>query len=663
MKKRWSIFLALALLFTCSPVSMGQTALTGQQLNAIAMLNWLTVMSQRISSSRSSRLVLEDIYTEMVNDVDPGSVDDMTLTHMTDLQDTIQAFRMLEVKRNHAEYLREQAEAQAVWDALSSQVDNLSGMLSGAVQSSDDSSAGQNGSKIASLISGLTTASTITAVASAVKTGLHYQQEVSDARLTAIQSNWALDAEEENQLHLLRQSAFSYMVKIARQFGLTANQTLNENAVQALVSMEDETNHALRVSFLETRRKTYDFYGGYWLMLAESYHALGRWQDCLNAIDQYQKLNIGIFRRNLGLANAIPLAIDAVGHLTSDGEKYIEQVTPYLHLLFKNMPDDDWRLSLCSALTLLQISELMSDGWGRFVYIISAVQVLRAQLPVLIQKQRNLNAAWEAPVQLLEIPAGLTRAQKAERTAYNNALKEARKTELPPIYEPLTLYLQLLHEILRDKDDSNFEQIAAQLDEYLHPNGEALFHNLAMEKQSWFSNEQTDEPKKWFNVDLEFSWLSGYHVYFYIQERCTRQDATVVLAAARQTDKGTLENFELFQDAELIRVERGTINWAVYESPSLNKLWYDNYYDQSSNPLTDGVYQEDVGIAASVMANGSSLFWDSVHLQGTSASSIEGNGHRLPKDQENMFLLALIGLYNQMGWSAPQPMISMWKAD
>lgn len=62
----------------------------------------------------------------------------------------------------------------------------------------------------------------------------------------------------------------------------------------------------------------------------------------------------------------------------------------------------------------------------------------------LVNEQRELNAVYLAPVVEAEEPKGATKEQKEEIKAYNKMLKEIRKTELPPVSEPLLLNCELL---------------------------------------------------------------------------------------------------------------------------------------------------------------------------------------------------------------------------
>lgn len=47
-----------------------------QQLSSIAMLNYMTVLSQEINASANSKLYLDNIYSSIVNNINPNAVDE-----------------------------------------------------------------------------------------------------------------------------------------------------------------------------------------------------------------------------------------------------------------------------------------------------------------------------------------------------------------------------------------------------------------------------------------------------------------------------------------------------------------------------------------------------------------------------------------------------------
>ena len=80
------------------PSIAGETAqvLNAEQKNAIAMLNYITVLTQDINKSKNSKVYMENAYSNLVNNIYPNSVDDRTLDQLQGLLDTMEKYRMID---------------------------------------------------------------------------------------------------------------------------------------------------------------------------------------------------------------------------------------------------------------------------------------------------------------------------------------------------------------------------------------------------------------------------------------------------------------------------------------------------------------------------------------------------------------------------------------
>lgn len=106
-------------------------ALNSTQRNSINMLNYMTVLTQRINDAKGNQLFLESAYSSLVNDIYPNSVDLKTQAQITSLMDTIENYRMVAVKRKRLEFLYEQNKAQALRQAIPNPLGLLSVVESG----------------------------------------------------------------------------------------------------------------------------------------------------------------------------------------------------------------------------------------------------------------------------------------------------------------------------------------------------------------------------------------------------------------------------------------------------------------------------------------------------------------------------------------------------
>ena len=259
--------------------------LTSEQQNALAMLNYITVLTQEINASKNSRVYMEEAYSTLINNTYPNAVDSRTLNQMTGLLDTMENYRMVNVKRERLQYVYEQSQAQAIRAAIP----NPLGLIS-TVHSF-------NPAKLVASI-----------VYMAIDSYASYTAYTAAAEQQFLKDGWALDDEEAKVLHESRKGTFSYMVKMVNDNNLPGDLTLTEDTVSEFVRYKNNSNLVSRIQFLESNKRTYQSYGGYWLALADSYYNIGDYQKCVDAVTTYEQMGTRIFRRDYELAKVLPLA-------------------------------------------------------------------------------------------------------------------------------------------------------------------------------------------------------------------------------------------------------------------------------------------------------------------------------------------------------------------
>lgn len=111
-----SVMLAVCILLGILPIARAESAapLSEEQTNAIAMLNYITVLTQDVNASKNSRLYMEEAYSSLINNTYPSAVDSRTLSQLTSLLDVMEGYRMIAVKRDRLQYIYEQNQAQAI---------------------------------------------------------------------------------------------------------------------------------------------------------------------------------------------------------------------------------------------------------------------------------------------------------------------------------------------------------------------------------------------------------------------------------------------------------------------------------------------------------------------------------------------------------------------
>ncbi len=467
-----SVILTLIICISILPTASAKNAtLTDAQANAIAMLNYITVLTQDINASKNSRLYMEEAYSSLINNTYPNAVDSRTLSQLTRLLDTMESYRMVAVKRDRLEYIYEQNQAQAIRAAIP----NPLGMIS-AVQS-------YRPSKIAAALAYM-----------AIDSITSYTTYTSETELQFLKDGWVLDDEEASVLHESRKSTFAYIINIVGEYDLPGDLTLTENSVEEFVKWKNNDNVVSRIQFLESNQTAYQSYGGYWLLLAQSYYDNGNFSKCLDAIHVYEGMNTRIFRKDYELAKVLPSVISAAEEVYS-GAEYADAAVRYVQMLLGNTDHNDWALRYYAAQVY---GDLFAQTNNDF-YLKNAYDIALDNVNYLVSEQQRLNAAYLAPVQKTAVPKDATKNEKKQIENANKTLEETRKTELPPVYEPLRLNCDLLFSLADILKVSESEQ--QKIDGILHPNGTPIFLTETLDGQYWFLHDLKLDIA---NTDIEF---------------------------------------------------------------------------------------------------------------------------------------------------------------
>lgn len=449
--------------FVFFPTYAEETTLTNEQRNAIAMLNYITVLTQDINASKNSRLYMEEAYSSLINNTYPNAVDSRTLSQLSGLLDTMENYRMINVKRERLQYIYEQNQAQAIRSAIPNPLGLLSAVESFSLRK-----------LVASIIY------------MAVDSVTSYNAYKNQAELQYLQDGWALDDEESSILHESRKGTFSYMVRMVNEYSLPGDMSLTEGSVENFVNWKNNGNVVSRIQFLESNEKTYQAYGGYWLLLAESYYENGDYEKCIEAIKTYEEIDVRIFRRDYELANVLPLGISAAKEVL-DNKAYSDYATEHVQTIISNTDPDDWSLRYFAAQTLIDVATITEDR----SYLDDAYDIVLDIVNTMMTEQHTLNNAYLSKVEEIPVPKGATKSEKADIQNYNKMLKEIRKTEIPPVYEPLKLCCDLLFALAGEISITPAEQ--ARVDRMLHPNGEKLFLSEAVDENYWFDHNNSTE--------------------------------------------------------------------------------------------------------------------------------------------------------------------------
>ena len=419
--------------------------LNDTQLNSINMLNYLVMLTQEINAATNGRLYLEEAYSSLINNTLPEAVDNRTLVEINYLLDTLEDYRMIAVKRERIQYIYEQNQAQALRNALP----NPLGLIS-AVHSFS--------------LSGLIASVSYMALDSINS----YLTSSTQADMQYLQDGWDLDDKQAAVLHGIRKGTFNYMVETVREYQLPGKLALTEQAVSDFVVWKNKSNNLQVIQFFEENRETYQAFGPYWLTLADCYFRNGDYAKCLEAIAQYELLNTQIFRRDYEYARILPLAIIAA-HEEQDTISYIETATRYSETILRNTTNNEWPLRYFAAQTFIELFSLTNNH----DYLLRAYDIALSNVNYMVEEQKSLNSTYLENVKTITADKTATKSQQEEIKQYNKLLTEKRKTELPPMYEPLLLNCELLFSLAEELGMPETE--LQRIDGILHENGEPIF--------------------------------------------------------------------------------------------------------------------------------------------------------------------------------------------
>lgn len=497
------------------------------QKNSIEMLNYLTVLAEKVHQSTNSKLFLESVTNSLLNDLYPNAIDKRTQTYISNMLQNINELRMIDVKRERLAFLYEQNKAMAMKNAIPSPISLLN-----VVESTNP----------------LKMVASITYMA--VDAYNSYTSASTEDELSYLKNGWELSDSEDETINDNRIEAFNYMQDIIRDNKLDGDLALNENAVNRFVEWENDTNVVSRIQHLESEQNVYAAYGEYWILLAKSYYENNNYSGCVSAVEMYLQTQARIFRKDTELASILPFAITSVAEIYY-GNELVKMEKKYVELLDKNTDSSKWELKYFSALTYLDLYARSKEN----TYLQEAYRIIKDNVNELYKDQLNLNDTYLAAVTAKEIPENSTKSEKKEIEQYNKMIKEMRKTELPPIDNALFINLQLLFS-LGDKMDISISE-KEELNNILHQNGKKLYLSSVLDNFFWYGNQDDIEKKGSFDkrvLTIPASYVndnSKIIVTHYGKEKTIYEDWKVS-AVERPKKSNDVNDFKVIYKSKMI---------------------------------------------------------------------------------------------------------------
>lgn len=526
-----------------------ENGLTEQQRNSFSMLYYLAITAEDIRISKDNRLILDDIYTSMLNDINPGAIDETTQDHLKNLRDIIKSYINISVKRDRLQYIYNQDKAATIRSAVPNPL---------AILSMTNSF---NWKKLATSV-----------VYTVVDSYTNYKNANDAVDQEFLMSGWELDDEETATIQKNRERAFDYMVDIVQEYALDGKLTLNEKAIETFAEICEIESVQQKIRRLESEEETYKLLGNYWLELADCYYQTSQYEKCLDCVDKYNALATGIYRKDYNYVQILPKAIVAAQETYTDDE-YISRVQAFTDAIMENTTTEEWSTRYFAAQVYLDLYARTANR----EYLEAAYNIAYDNVTILLDEQRKLNATYLEDVQELTVPEPdyrfMTEKEKEEAEkeykaeqkrlkAYNKALKDARETELPPLYEPLVLNCDLLFALAGEMGISSKEK--AEIEDILQTDKNGVFLSKPVNDRYSFTTAKTD-----YNIEFTKDKIV-------IPAELLAAGAEIIVSVS---DGGKTTTFD---DCVISKVERKGIAIDTFEATITSKLLKDYGWTETS---------------------------------------------------------------------------------
>lgn len=428
----------------------GDPALAGlsdEQKASMAMMNYLAYVVQSVNDSRHSRVALEGAFDSLVNDVELSAVDENTRKALQDILDTIKIYRMNENEYERLAFLNDQENAQFVLSIIPNPLEVLDQVTSkGALPA-------------------------LAGVAFSTIGNVAESSYVSIEEMAYLERQWDLTDTEEKTLMDSRTNLLDYMIKIAQ--GLPKGITLREDDIKEFVTQTTQMKGVSKLNWLEQNQERYQYFGYYWLELADSYYENGNYEATLASVETYRMNDRGIFKNDKRLAETMKRAILAADECLS-GIEYEKAVSDYIDTIAANLGTKDWGLRYYAAIAYMDLYNRTNNT----DYLQKAYNEAKTNVRNLVPEQKKQNTLYLESIVEAKVKDESDKDESSIVSAYNKYIKNNREKELPPIYEPLLRNCELLFTIAEKLNISEGEKNI--IDSMLHD--DPVFLNYEIDK-------------------------------------------------------------------------------------------------------------------------------------------------------------------------------------
>lgn len=419
------------------PLLGAYAEMTDDEKKSLALANYFSVQTQKIVANDYNRVVLDEAYNDLLNNL-TFKLDDRTEEILKSNLDSINDFRNISFEREHLNILFENAKAQAINQAMPNPMYLLSTIMAGDLKK------------------------TLAACAMMTLDSIsNYQTANTDAIIENLEESWKLDKDERNTIVDTHKAIISYLVNVANK-----NENIGDFDLLSQAEAEDYVKHAKLTNnyqkrqFLVTNQDDYKYYGPYWGLLAKTSYELGEYEDCLNAINEYEKISAKIFKIDHELAEVLPCVIISLENVYKNDPKKLEkEEVKYLQLLEENVEKDNWNARYFISQMYISLSALTKNN----DYLKKAYEITKNDLNTTTIEQETWIANYLKPVDE-SISKLLTKSELKKRKAQIKREKELKSKQFIPyhegFYQNYLLYSDLCEKLdIPEKEKETMRQI------------------------------------------------------------------------------------------------------------------------------------------------------------------------------------------------------------
>lgn len=442
MSKRIICIVFFVFIFLLAVFAADETVTTG-----INLLNEFTYYTTLVKEE-NSRIGLDSLYDDVLNNYDPQSIDAATNDRMVMLLNTITDLKIIDLQKERLEIIYDYKKSQIIASALPSVFSVI-----GTVKYLGDAAKSfvefvEEGGE--DMIGGVTSAVQGLGIIASSITSSYYTHNAAKDTLKAeyLKEKYELEYSQMRDINNILTKSLTYQNSYANSNSVDQKYVLNQKLAESFASCIVGDNKGKALDYLMDRRNQYNYFPRYWLELAALYYQNGMYNKCLETIDYYNKYYDykQIYRKNIRYGQILVYGVSAYLNTCDNTEMIVDKVLPWLEIIQENTADEDWYQRYYCAMVYMNIYGRTGDRG----YLKSAYQLIKLNINTLYDRQKELNDAYTNEI---KEPSNdeykqMTSKAEAETKEYYKNLKADQK-KLPQMDPSFVSNLKIIIHLIQ----------------------------------------------------------------------------------------------------------------------------------------------------------------------------------------------------------------------